>query len=199
MNGLLLILAVLLPIVAGIASYVLPLSEKTRRIFCSCAIFATTVIGWLAILTCSEEKVVLFSFTDNLIFSLRMDGAAKLFVGLSATLWPFTTVYAWDYMKHEGHLPMFWAFFTASFGITLGIATASNMVTMYLFYELLTLSTIPLVMHAMHKKAIAAGIKYALYSIAGAALAFVGLVYLIVNDAQDFVLGGHFANFNGNM
>lgn len=199
MNGLLLILAVLLPIVAGIASYVLPLSEKTRRIFCSCAIFATTVIGWLAILTCSEEKVVLFSFTDNLIFSLRMDGAAKLFVGLSATLWPFTTVYAWDYMKHEGHLPMFWAFFTASFGITLGIATASNMVTMYLFYELLTLSTIPLVMHAMHRKAIAAGIKYALYSIAGAALAFVGLVYLIVNDAQDFVLGGHFANFNGNM
>ena len=76
MNGLLLILAVLLPIVAGIASYVLPLSEKTRRIFCSCAIFATTIIGWLAILTCSEEKVVLFSFTDNLIFSLRMDGAA---------------------------------------------------------------------------------------------------------------------------
>ena len=82
------------------------------------------------------------------------------------------------------------------------VATATisnNMVTMYLFYELLTLSTIPLVMHAMHKKAIAAGIKYALYSIAGAALAFVGLVYLIVNDAQDFVLGGHFANFNGNM
>jgi multicomponent Na+:H+ antiporter subunit D len=86
-----------------------------------------------------------------------------------------------------------------TYGVTLGIAFASDMVTMYFFYELLTLSTIPLVMHAMHKKAVAAGIKYALYSIAGAALAFVGLVFLIVHDANDFVLGGHFAQYSGNM
>ena len=199
MNGLLLCLAVFLSIVAGLVSYVLPFNEKQRRLFCSAIIVATTVIGWAAILSCSGEEFVLWAFTDSLSFSLRMDGAAKLFVGLSATLWPFTMVYAWDYMKHEGQLPLFWAFFTAAFGITLGIACAANMVTMYLFYELLTLSTIPLVMHAMHKKAIAAGIKYALYSIAGAALAFVGLVFLIVHEANDFVLGGHFAHYSGNM
>lgn len=199
MNGMLLCLALFLPMAAGIASYVLPLGDTARRRFCSAAIFATTIIAWLAIILCGNEEFLLLRFTDSLVFSLRMDGAAKLFVGLSATLWPFTTVYAWDYMKHEGHLPMFWAFFTASFGITLGIACAANMVTMYLFYELLTLATIPLVMHAMTKKAIAAGIKYALYSIAGAALAFVGLVFLIVNDANDFVMGGHFANYGGNM
>ena len=199
MNGLLLCLAVFLSIVAGLASYVLPFSDKARRAFCSTIIVATTVIAWAAILSCSGEEFVLWAFTDKLSFALRMDGAAKLFVGLSATLWPFTMVYAWDYMKHEGQLPLFWAFFTAAFGITLGIACAANMVTMYLFYELLTLSTIPLVMHAMHKKAVAAGIKYALYSIAGAALAFVGLVFLIVHDANDFVLGGHFAQYSGNM
>ena len=199
MNGLLLCLAVFLSIVAGLASYVLPFSDKARRAFCSVIIVATTVIAWAAILSCSGEEFVLWAFTEKLSFALRMDGAAQLFVGLSATLWPFTMVYAWDYMKHEGQLPLFWAFFTAAFGITLGIACAANMVTMYLFYELLTLSTIPLVMHAMHKKAIAAGIKYALYSIAGAALAFVGLVFLIVHDANDFVLGGHFAQYSGNM
>ncbi len=199
MNGILLCLAVFLSIVAGLASYVLPFSDKTRRTFCSVIIVATTVIAWAAILSCSGEDFVLWSFTGKLSFALRMDGAAKLFVGLSASLWPFTMVYAWDYMKHEGQLPLFWAFFTAAFGITLGIACAANMVTMYLFYELLTLSTIPLVMHAMHKKAIAAGIKYALYSIAGAALAFVGLVFLIVHDANDFVLGGHFSHYSGSM
>lgn len=199
MNATLLFVPVLLPIAAAVASYLLPLNEKHRRIFCTAVIFATTALAWLAILTCGGKETVLFSFTDSLVFSLRMDGAAQLFVGLSATLWPFTTMYAWDYMKHEKHLPMFWAFFTASFGVTLGIACAANMVTMYLFYELLTLATIPLVMHAMTKKAIAAGIKYALYSIAGAALAFVGLVYLIVNDANDFVYGGHFAAFGGNV
>ena len=108
-------------------------------------------------------------------------------------------VYAWDYMKHEGHKPMFWAFFTASFGVTLGIAFAANMMTMYLFYELLTLATIPLVMHAMTKQAIHAGVKYAAYSIAGAALAFIGMVFLIVNDAQEFVPGGHLAGYSGSM
>ena len=128
-----------------------------------------------------------------------MDGAAKLFAGLSASLWPFTMVYAWDYMKHEGHKPMFWAFFTASFGVTLGIAFAANMMTMYLFYELLTLATIPLVMHAMTRQAIHAGVKYAAYSIAGAALAFIGMVFLIVNDAQEFVPGGHLAEYTGSM
>ena len=94
---------------------------------------------------------------------------------------------------------MFWAFFTASFGVTLGIAFAANMMTMYLFYELLTLATIPLVMHAMTKQAIHAGVKYAAYSIAGAALAFIGMVFLIVNDAQEFVPGGHLANYSGSM
>ena len=73
------------------------------------------------------------------------------------------------------------------------------MMTMYLFYELLTLATIPLVMHAMTKQAIHAGVKYAAYSIAGAALAFIGMVFLIVNDAQEFVPGGHLAGYTGNM
>ena len=65
--------------------------------------------------------------------------------------------------------------------------------------ELLTLATIPLVMHAMTKQAIHAGVKYAAYSIAGAALAFIGMVFLIVNDAQEFVPGGHLAGYTGSM
>lgn len=53
------------------------------------------------------------------------------------------------------------------------------MLTMYLFYELLTLATLPLVMQPMTAAAKAAGIKYLLYSMSGAALAFIGLVFLI--------------------
>ncbi len=70
--------------------------------------------------------------------------------------------------------------------------------TMYLFYELLTLATLPLVMQPMSTTARKAGVKYAVYSMSGAALAFIGLVFLIVNGAQDFTLGGHLAGYTGD-
>ena len=94
-------------------------------------------------------------------------------------------------MSHEKNLPMFYAFFTMSFGATMGIAMASNILTRYLFYELLTLFTIPLVMHGLTKKHNFAARKYMTYSIGGAAFAFAGVAFLIVNDANDFVFGGH--------
>ena len=108
-------------------------------------------------------------------------------------------LYGFDYMRREKHLHMFWAFFTASFGVTLGIAFPANMMTMYLFYELLTLATLPLVMQPMTKAAKKAGIKYLVYSISGAALAFIGLVFLAIHDAVDFTLGGHLAGYDGDM
>ena len=135
MNGILLCLPVFLPIVAGLAAYFIPFrTDRARCTLYAVIIGATTVLAWLAILQCDGSAFTFLRFTDSLHFTLRMDGAAKLFAGLSASLWPFTMVYAWDYMKHEGHKPMFWAFFTASFGVTLGIAFAANMMTMYLFY-----------------------------------------------------------------
>ena len=200
MNGMYLCLPVFLPIVAGMAGYLIKFGrESTRRLYYGVVICLTTALAWIAILRCDGSSFTLLQFTDKLTLALRMDGAARIFAGLSATLWPFTMVYAYDYMKHEGHLAMFWAFFTASFGVTLGIAFAANMMTMYLFYELLTLATLPLVMQPMTKKAVRAGVKYAVYSMAGAALAFIGLVFLIVQDAQDFTMGGHLAGYDGNI
>lgn len=200
MNALLMALPVFGSIAVGLLSYLLHFkTESARRIFYGIVICATTVLAWAAILRCDSDIVTLLHITDKLTLALRMDGAGRIFAGLSASLWPFTMVYAYDYMKHEGHPNMFWAFFTASFGVTLGIAFAANMLTMYLFYELLTLATLPLVMHAMTKEAIRAGVKYVVYSMSGAALAFIGLVFLIVRDASDFTLGGHLANYDGDM
>ena len=200
MNAYYLTLPVLLPIVFGLVGFALPFpSEKTRRLWFGSIICLTTVLTWVAILRCGDESVHLVRFTQHLSLTFRLDGAGRLFAGLSATLWPFTMVYAFDYMRHEQHLPMFWAFFTVAFGVTLGIAFAGNMLTMYLFYELLTLATLPLVMQQMTSAAFKAGIEYAAYSVTGAALAFIALVFLIANGAQDFVPGGHFAAYSGDL
>ena len=137
MNGILLLLPVFLPLVLGLLSYFLPIrSEGQRRLVYGVLILGTTALAWLAILLCDDGAFTLLHFSHRLTIAFRMDGAARLFAGLSATLWPFTMLYGFDYMRHEKHLHMFWAFFTASFGVTLGIAFSANMMTMYLFYEL---------------------------------------------------------------
>ena len=62
---------------------------------------------------------------------------------------------------------------------------------MYFFYEMLTLVTVYLVMHPMHKKAIRASRMYLYYSLGGAAFAFLSIIYLtIFGDTSQFVLGG---------
>ena len=78
-----------------------------------------------------------------------------------------------------------------TYGVTLGIAFASDVLTMYFFYELLTLVTVYLVMHPMHKKAIRASRMYLYYSLGGAAFAFLSIICLTVfGDTSNFVLGG---------
>ncbi|MEG1743676.1 MAG: proton-conducting transporter membrane subunit, partial [Clostridia bacterium] len=88
-------------------------------------------------------------------------------------------------------LNVFYMFYTLTFGTTLGIAMSENLLTMYFFYELLTLVTLPLVIHPMTKKSSKAGRTYLYLSLAGSAFAFIGLVLLISNTGSaEFVLGG---------
>ena len=144
MNGLYLTLPIFLPLVGGLVSYLIRFpNSRSRHLFYGVLICLTSAVTWFSILRCGSESFQLLRFTEELTLTLRMDGASRLFAGLAATLWPFTMLYAFDYMSHEKHLSMFWSFFTVSFGVTLGVAFAGNMMTMYLFYELLTLATLP--------------------------------------------------------
>lgn len=114
-----------------------------------------------------------------------------VFAGLVASLWPFATLYAFEYMTKEEHEKIFFTFFTMTYGVTLGIALSANLLTMYFFYELLTLVTVPLVMHTLTREAILASRKYLYYSLGGAAFAFIGLIFIIIyGSSTDFVLGG---------
>ena len=97
MNGILLLLPVFLPLVLGLLSYFLPIrSESCRRLVYSVLILGTTALAWLAILLCDDGTFTLLHFSTRLTIAFRMDGAARLFAGLSATLWPFTMLYGFD-------------------------------------------------------------------------------------------------------
>lgn len=182
----------LLPLLGGAVLLFLQRAGRTQLFSLSFLLtLLTSALSWLAILRCGGESVTLFSLPGQLTLVLRLDGLGRFFTGLIAVLWPLTTLYAFSYMEREERLPGFFGFFLMSFGTTLGVAMAGNLLTLYCFYELLTLSTIPLVLHPQTKAAQRAGKTYMLCSLGGAALGFVVLVYLISRGADGlFTFGG---------
>lgn len=133
----------------------------------------------------------LISLTSTIDISFYVDGVGSVFSGMVALLWPLATLYAFEYMSHEHRENTFFTYYTITFGITLGIAFSANLITMYLFCEILTFITLPLIMHGQSKEAGVAGVKYLVYLIAGATAAFVGIIIFYVNGGTfDFAPGG---------
>ena len=184
--------AILLPI---LGSLLIPaVSFRKRKTMClyieALVLLTSSIVGLLL----AEGKTEVFEvvhFVHNLSISFKIDGMTMVFAGLIAVLWPLATLYAFEYMSHEEHEKSFFMFYTMTYGVTLGIAFASDMVTMYFFYELLTLVTVPLVMHSLNRESILAVRRYLYYSIGGAAFALMGMIFLIVyGDTCEFALGG---------
>ena len=185
-------LAVFLPIVAGLAMLIVPPKTRAQREW---AVEGVTIITSLIVLFClthrSETPAVAFMLMQDMPVAFVIDGLGSVFTALVAFLWPLAVLYGFEYMEHEGGENHFFALYTITYGVTLGISTAANIMTMYIFYEFLTLATIPLVMHGTSRESIAAGQMYMIYSFFGAAVAFVGVMIIIAfGNGGAFVMGG---------
>lgn len=81
-------------------------------------------------------------------------------------------------MTHEERQPRFYVFFFLTETMVLGTALAADFVTLYLFFEMTTLLSFPLVLHAQSDRAVLGASKYLYYSVAGAFLALFGIIVL---------------------
>ena len=163
MNAFATLLPVIFPIIAGIG--LLPVKfkdRKDREKWVLSIVVLNALFALYAIWGVGGAYVTLFRFSEKLSLGFHIDGLSKVFGTMVSLLWIITTVYAFEYMTHEGKEDKFFAFFIMTFGVVLGIAFSGNFLTMYLFYEFLTLATLPLVMHAMDNKARHAGKTYIL-------------------------------------
>ena len=157
----LLIFPVVFPIIAGgLVSLIGFKNRKARNIY----VLTASVINSLLILTvilnsADGLKLHLLNISKGLPVTLSLDGAGMIFAGLIALLWPIAVSYALEYMVHEGGENVFYTFYLMTYGVTCGIAFSDNLLTLYLFYEFLTLVTLPIVMHGMKEKNVAAGRK----------------------------------------
>jgi multicomponent Na+:H+ antiporter subunit D len=112
----------------------------------------------------------------GLTLSLRPDALGAVFGVIVATLWLCATVYSFGYMAGEPRQRTYYSFFLLSLTTTLGIAFSGNLLAVYLFYELLTFATYPLVIHERDGEAIKAGSKYIIYSLSGAGAILIAII-----------------------
>ena len=98
----------------------------------------------------------------GLALAFSAEPLGVLFGLIASFLWIVTTVYSIGYMRGHGeaHQTRFYAFFAIAMGCTMGVAFADNLFTLFVFYELLTLSTYPLVTHAGTREARQGGRTY---------------------------------------
>lgn len=192
MNPVMMLAAVLLPIIGGALVAVLPFKKRIQmEIYLEAVVVLTSILVWMILSEGPGERFPIVKFVNNLSLSLKLDGCGMVFSGLVSALWPLAMLYSFEYMKKEGHEKYFFMFYTMTYGVTLGISFAEDMLTMYFFYELLTLVTVPLVLHTLTREAILASRKYLYYSLGGAAFAFIGLVFLMIyGTTVDFTYGG---------
>ena len=153
MNGpLLVVLALAIPSLgaAGIA-LTGPLPQRREGVTLASAVLLALVVVRLAagVFTGARPEVELFEIMPAFPIALKLEPLGMLFALVASLLWIVNSIYSIGYMRsnHEPRQTSFYVCFAVAIASTLGIAFAGNLLTLFLFYEVLTLSTYPLVAH----------------------------------------------------
>ena len=127
------------------------------------ALLLVTVLSLLpAVMAGERPSVTLFDIAPGLSLSFTVEPLGMLFALVAAALWPLNSVYSVGYMRgnQEHAQTRFYICFAIAIASAVGIAFAGNMLTLFIFYEVLTLSTYPLVTHKGDAAALKAGRVY---------------------------------------
>ena len=191
MNNAILLILILLPMAAGVLLPILKIGNRKGKLWFIAAVLAVEAGCAGFLLTQETAGLTLFSMTDTLTVALRMDGVSKIFMSIAAFGFLLVGLYAFRYMEHSRREDSFFSFFLLSLGALMGMDFSANLITMYLFFELVTLLSMPMVLHDRTEESVRAALKYLFYSVAGAFLALCAIFFLSQYCATlDFVPGG---------
>lgn len=138
---------------------------------------AVTSLLVLAMPFLAPEDLIFGNFPFDVVFALYLDEISCLFSILFVIIWCSVLPYALDYLAHDENKIRFFVAFLSLLGAMLGLCYAYNLVTFYLFFEMVSLCSVFLVAHEQTQSAIEAGKKFFYYSMAGAFIAMVSVIY----------------------
>ena len=183
-----LLITILFPILSGIAVSVWNPDRKLRHMLYAAILLLTDLFGLLSVLV--RSSVTLFYLTARIPLSFSLDSVGTFFLFLVLAVYTAAGIYAFEYLEHDDRENQFFAFWFVSLGALIAACAASNLVSLYLCFEMATLTSMPLVLHERTKEATVAALKYLYYSIGGALLGLFAVMTLCFFGSGDFHMGG---------
>lgn len=189
---------IVFPIAAGLLLLVMkePENRKILTGITGAALLITGCAVGYALFHVKDQEILLFQLTATLPVYFRPDSLGLLFVSVVTIVWILAGFFSFSYMEpHEGKREAgekrFYGFYLIVFGVLVALDFAGNLITFYMFYELMTLLSMPLVIHTKSREAIMAGLKYLFYSFCGAYMVLFGLYFLYrYGNTLTFTPGG---------
>ncbi len=185
---MLILLSVLIPVIGAVLCFRLEDDGKRHHLS-----VVTLLAAGIAVLAAGlrGSALDLLRLSEGLTLRFAADPLALAFAALVSFIWFIVQFHAFGYMKHEGGQAQFFGFFLLTYAALLALAFARNAVTLYMCFELMTLSSMPLVLHNRSEQSRQAAFKYLGYSTLGAVLALMGFFLLgAEGNALEFVPGG---------
>lgn len=191
--------ALFIPIVFGALILLLPVGktpegEKKVAYISLFAILLDIIVVFMALNAFAHGaklEMTLLYLTERLPLYFSLDKLGAFFTAFIPVIWLLAGIFSLEYLHHENHKRRFWGFYLLTLGSLEGLCFAGNLATMYLFFEMMTLASMPLALHTQTHEAIMGGLKYLLYSMAGAYCALFG-IFVMYHFADDlnFNAGG---------
>ena len=185
-------LSPLLPFLAAVLLPFLRLTGKNQKLLYSLVVvIGTFILSLYLAWRCQGQTLVLFWITENIPILLRMDGVSVIYLVLASLLWIGTVIYSHEYIDSDQYENRYYAFLYAVLGSLMGIGLSGNIVTFYLFFELMAFMVFPLICHDGKEVSMKGAIIFIMYSIFGAALVLIGIAMLYgLGDLSTFQAGG---------
>ncbi|MDE1174322.1 MAG: monovalent cation/H+ antiporter subunit D family protein [Parvibaculaceae bacterium] len=145
-------LSILIPLIIGLFVHMFGDRPNQRdAVSLIGGIVTFIMVGWLLpeVMAGARPSASLFEMLPNVSLAFRVEPLGLMFALIASGLWVLTTLYAIGYMRANGETDQtrFYLFFAIAISSAIGIAFSANLLTLFIFYEALTLSTYPLVAH----------------------------------------------------
>jgi len=199
MLSLLPLLALLIPLAAAALIPVVGRHENLREsvTLVAAGSMVLVVLAMLPeILGGGRISITLLPLLPGGDLALRIDALGMIFALTASVLWLLNSVYSIGYMRalREHDQTRFYFCFAVAIAAAMGIALSANLVTLFVFYEILTLITYPLVVHVGTPEAMRAGRKYLAYLLGGGVcLLAATIVTFSLTGTTEFIPGGFLA------
>lgn len=163
-----LLLAVIIPLLGSLVVMTLKSNPNLREAISSCAsvLLFIVILSFIPALRSGKTLIYpLFELLPGLSITLRADGFSMIFAMVASSLWIIAVFYSMGYMRahDEPCQTRFNACFALAIFGAIGVAFSDNLFTLYLFYEIVSICTYPLVAHHQDEESYEGARKYIVY------------------------------------